>query len=181
MKDVHLVVGVLTIALTAVAAAWGAWCWRQARSAAWFWRILRASQLAVIVQAALGGILVLTGHKPPGLHVLYGVLPLLVSFFAEQLRISAAQMVLDQRGFASAKEVGKLHEAEQREVVVSIVQREVGFMALAAAVNVLLLARAAMTNYLSIRRPTSWYWPPYHRSGSPSPRPSVTTSPIAIV
>jgi len=145
MKDVHLIVGVLTIALTGAAAAWGAWCWHQARSDPWFWRVLRASQVAVVIQAALGGVLVLIGHKPPGLHVLYGVLPLLVSFFAEQLRISAAQMVLDQHGFESAQEVGKLPAAEQQAVVVAVVQREVGFMALAAVVNLVLLARAAMT------------------------------------
>jgi hypothetical protein len=79
------------------------------------------------------------------LHVLYGVLPLLVSFLAEQLKISSAQMVLDQRGFESAGAVGKLPEEEQQEVVVSILQREVGVMVLAALVNVVLLARAAMT------------------------------------
>ena len=146
MKDIHLIFGVMTIALTGAAGAWGAWCWWRVRSSPWFWRALRASQVAVVVQAALGGVLVLTGHKPPGLHVLYGVLPLLVSFFAEQLRISAAQMVLDQRGFESSREVGKLPAGEQQEVVVAILQRELGFMVIAALVNLLLLARAAMTH-----------------------------------
>jgi heme A synthase len=146
MKEVHLIVGVITIVLTAVAAAWGAWCWWRVRPSPWFWRLLRASQVAVVVQAALGGVLVLMGHKPPGLHVLYGVLPLLVSFFAEQLRISAAQMVLDQRGFESSREVGKLPAEQQREVVVGILQRELGFMVIAALVNLVLLARAAMTH-----------------------------------
>jgi heme A synthase len=146
MKDIHLIFGVITIALTAVAGGWGAWCWWRVRSSAWFWRLLRASQAAVVVQAALGGVLVLTGHKPPGLHVLYGVLPLLVSFFAEQLRISAAQMVLDQRGFESSQEVGKLPAERQQEVVVAILQRELGFMVLAALVNLVLLGRAAMTH-----------------------------------
>src|SRR2546423_9220631 len=146
MKDIHLTVGVITIALTAVAAAFGAWCWWRVRSSPWFWRLLRASQVAVVIQAALGGVLVLTGHKPPGLHVLYGVLPLLVSFFAEQLRISAAQMVLDQRGFESSKAVGRLPDAEQQAVVVAILQRELGIMVLGALVNVVLLARAAMTH-----------------------------------
>jgi hypothetical protein len=146
MKDIHLIFGVITIVLTAVAAAWGAWCWWRVRASPWFWRLLRASQVAVVIQAALGGVLVLMGHKPPGLHVLYGVLPLLVSFFAEQLRISAAQMVLDQRGFESSREVGKLPAGEQQEVVVAILQRELGFMVIAALVNVLLLARAAMTH-----------------------------------
>jgi hypothetical protein len=145
MKQVHLVVGVITIVLSGVAGAWGAWCWWRVRTSPWFWRLLRASQAAVVIQAALGGVLLLTGHKPGNLHVLYGVLPLLVSFIAEQLRISAAQMVLDQRGFESAAAVGQLPKAEQQEVVVAVVQREVGVMALAALVNVLLLARAAMT------------------------------------
>jgi hypothetical protein len=145
MKQVHLVVGIVTIVLSGAAGGWGGWCWWRVRTSAWFWRLLRASQVAVVVQAALGGVLLLMGHKPGNLHVLYGVLPLLVAFIAEQLRISAAQMVLDQRGFESAAAVGRLPEAEQREVVTSVLQREIGVMALAAIVNVLLLARAAMT------------------------------------
>jgi len=145
MKLVHLVVGVVTIGLTGVAAAWGAWCWWRVRSSAWFWRLLRASQVAVVIEAVLGGVLLLIGDKSPGLHTLYGVLPLLVSFFAEQLRISSAQMVLDQRGFESTQAVGELPADEQQGVVVAIMQREVGVMVLALVVNVLLLARAAMT------------------------------------
>lgn len=145
MKQVHIVVGVVTIALTGAAGVWGAWCWWRVRSSAWFWRLLRASQGAVVIQAALGGVLLLMHRKAPGLHVLYGVLPLLVSFLAEQLKISSAQMVLDQRGFESAGAVGKLPADEQQDVVVSILQREVGVMVLAAVVNVVLLARAAMT------------------------------------
>lgn len=145
MKQVHLVVGVVTIVLSGVAALYGGWCWRQASDPTWFWRILRASQIAVVVQAALGGVLLLMGRKAPNLHVLYGVLPLLVSFIAEQLRISSAQMVLDQRGHESTQAVGTLPAAEQREIVVAVVRREVAVMALAALVNVGLLARAAMT------------------------------------
>jgi hypothetical protein len=145
MKQVHLVVGVVTIVLSGAAGAWGAWCWWRLRTSPWFWRLLRASQAAVVVQAALGGVLLLMHHKPGNLHVLYGVLPLLVSFIAEQLRISSAQMVLDQRGFESAQEVGRLPAEEQQDVVAAVVQREVGVMALAALVNVVLLARAAMT------------------------------------
>jgi heme A synthase len=146
MKDIHLVFGVITIGLTIAAGAWGAWCWWRARRSPWFWRLMRASQVAVVIQAALGGVLVLMGHKPPGLHVLYGVLPLLVSFFAEQLRVSAAQMVLDQRGFESTASVGKLPADEQQEIVGAILQRELGFMVIAALVNVVLLGRAAMTH-----------------------------------
>jgi hypothetical protein len=145
MKDVHIVVGVLAIALNGVAGLYGAWCWWRARTSTWFWRLLRAGQLAVVVQAALGGVLVLLGHKPGELHVIYGLLPLLVSFIAEQLRVSSAQMVLDSRGYRTAAEVGKLPAEQQRRVVHAIVQRELGVMVLAELVVVVLLARAAMT------------------------------------
>src|SRR5947207_12509997 len=114
VKEVHLVVGITAIALNGVAFLFGAWCWRRAESKQWFWRVLRAAQLVVIVQVVLGGVLVLTGRKPPGLHVLYGVLPLLVAVIAEQLRVASAQMVLDQRGLESSKAVGRLPPVEQR-------------------------------------------------------------------
>jgi hypothetical protein len=145
VKDVHLVVGVLAIALNAVAALYGAWCWWRAEPSVWFWRLLRSGQAVVVVQVALGGVLVLIGHKPPGLHVLYGILPLLVSLIAEQLRAAAAQMVLDARGYESAQAVGKLPEDAQRGVVVAIVQRELGLMTIAAVVVTVLLLRAAQT------------------------------------
>jgi hypothetical protein len=145
MTQVHLVVGVLAISLNAAAGLYGAWCWWRVRTSVWFWRILRAGQGVVILQVLLGGVLVILGHKPSGLHVLYGVLPLLISLIAEQLRIGAAQMVLDSRGFESAAAVGSLPEEEQRVVMLSIIQREVGVMALAAIINVVLLARAAGT------------------------------------
>jgi hypothetical protein len=115
------------------------------QSRAWFWRLLRAAQAMVVVQAALGGVLVLIGHKPRGLHVLYGLLPLAVSLIAETLRASSAQMVLDARGFESAQDVGKRPPEEQRAVVVAILRREFGVIALAALVIVVLLLRAAQT------------------------------------
>jgi len=145
MKNVHIVMGVVTIVLSGASGLYGAWCWWRAQRSVWFWRLLRASQAAVVVQALLGGVLLLIGRKPPGLHVLYGVLPLLVSFFAEQFRVASAQMVMDQRGFESAQAVGELPEEEQQGVVVAILQRELGVMVLAALVNVVLLGRAAMT------------------------------------
>lgn len=145
MKDVHLVVGVLAISLYAVVLVVGAWEWWRARSDRWFWWIQRAAQVVVVVQAALGGILLAVGHKAPSLHILYGVLPLLVSLIAESLRAATAQMVLDARGLPSAQAVGDLPEDEQRVLVVTILQREVGVMALAALVIVVLLLRAAQT------------------------------------
>jgi heme A synthase len=145
MKIVHLVVGILAIGLTGAAGVWGAWCWWRVRQSRWFWILLRAAQAVIVVQIVLGGVLVLLGHKPSDLHLLYGLLPVAVSFVAEQLRIAAAQMILDSRGFESSADVGKLPGEEQRLVVVSIVQRELGVMVLAALVILVLLIRAAGT------------------------------------
>jgi hypothetical protein len=145
VKPVHLVIGVLALVLTVVAGLYGAWCWWRIRPSVWFWRVLRAGQAVVVLEVVLGGVLDLVDRKAPGLHVLYGVLPLLVAFLAEQLRISSAHMILSARGFESAQEVGRLPEEEQRVIALSIVQREIGVMALAALVNVALLARAAGT------------------------------------
>ncbi len=143
MKSVHIVVGVIAIILNAAACLYGAWCWWRAEPSPSFWRLLRAAQAAIVLQAAIGGVLVATGHKPKSIHLIYGLLPIAVSFIGEQLRIASAQTVLDQRGLESAVAVGELPADEQRSVVVAIVQREIGVMTLAALVIVVLLARAA--------------------------------------
>ena len=145
MKLVHVIVGIGCLVLVGGAAVWGGWCWYRVRQSALFWQLLRGAQVAIVVQAALGGVLLLLGHKQGSLHIIYGLLPLLVSFIAEQLRIAAAQAVLDARGFESAAAVGKLPDEEQRVVVVAIVQRELGVMVLAAIVMLVLIGRAAMT------------------------------------
>jgi hypothetical protein len=137
---------VAAIAINAAAGIYGAWrWWRVEPRTVWFWRLLRAGQALVVIEAAFGGVLDLTGRKASGLHLLYGLLPLLVSLFAEQLRLASAQMVLDARGYESAQAVGQLPESEQLSVVVAILRREVGVMALSALVVVGLLARAAGT------------------------------------
>lgn len=145
MKQVHLVIGVLAIALMAAVVVYGAWAWWRPAPRAWFWRLFRAGQAVVVVQVAIGGILVALGHKPKGLHVLYGVLPLAVSLIAEALRAASAQTVLDARGFSSSKEVAKRPPEEQRGIVLAILQREFGLITIAALVIVVLLLRAAQT------------------------------------
>lgn len=143
MKEAHLVIGILALGLCFLAAVWGGWCWWRWRTSDWFWRLLRAAQAVVVVEAAWGGVLLAMGRKDAGLHTIYGLLPIAVSFIGEQLRISAAQMVLDQRGLASPAAVGELEASEQREIVRAIIRREIGVMALAAGVMVVLLVRAA--------------------------------------
>lgn len=145
MKLVHIVVGVLSLVLCGAAGLLGAWLWWRVSSSRLFWILLRAAQGFIVLSVVLGGILDLIGRHAPGLHVLYGVLPLLVSFIGEQLRLVSAEMVLGSRGFESAAEVGRLPADDQRVVALAIVQREVGVMTLAALVMVVLLARAAGT------------------------------------
>lgn len=147
MTGVHVAVGVLVLVLFAAAAAWGGWRWWNAQTSDAFWRLLRAAQLALLVQVALGGVLLLTGRRPADeLHYVYGLLPIAVSFVSEQLRISAAESVLDARDIESARAVGELPEAEQRSVVLAIVRREMGVSALSAAVITGLVLRAAFTS-----------------------------------
>jgi hypothetical protein len=104
---------------------------------------LRTAQALVVLEAALGGVLLLAGEDLPPLHLVYGLTPLAVAFFAEQLRVVSAQAVLDQRGLAGRDAVAALPEAEQRELVRAILRREVGVMASSALVVALLGVRAS--------------------------------------
>ncbi len=145
MVAVHIVVGSLAILFTALAFCLGAYSWRRRRPSVWFWRYLRAGQLLVIIEAILGGIWILGGRSVTELHVIYGLVPIFVAFMAEQLRISAAQMVLDKRGFITPKDVGEMSQSDQHAIVVAVVRREIGVMTLSAFVTLVLIARAAMS------------------------------------
>ena len=143
MSVVHAVVGGAMTVLFLAAAALGGWCWHRVSPSTWFWRLVRTAQVVMVVEVALGGVLLGLGRRPAGdLHYVYGLLPLAVSFVAEQLRIAAAETVLQARGLASAQAVGELPENEQRSLVLAIVRREIGVMALAALVIVGLALRA---------------------------------------
>jgi hypothetical protein len=144
MPTVHLVVGVLVVILNLATGVVGAWHWLRVTPSVLFWRLLRASQAAIVVQLLLGLLLLALGHSPSGdLHILYGVLPVAISFVAEQLRVGSAETILEARGHRSAQEIGALPEAEQRVVVLSIVRREIGVMTLSALVIVVIALRAA--------------------------------------
>jgi hypothetical protein len=143
MTAVHATVGGAMALLFAAAGGLGAWRWWRVEPSDAFWRLLRAAQLAMVLEAALGGVLLLTGARPSDdLHYVYGLLPLGVSFIAEQLRIAAAETVLAARGLDSAQDMRALDEDAQRSIVRAIVRREIGVMALAALVILGLALRA---------------------------------------
>lgn len=143
MTTVHAALGIALLALFAATTVLGSLRWWQAEPSEWFWRLLRGGQLLLVAQVLLGAGLLAAGHKiDRPLHLLYGLLPVVVSFVAEQLRIAAAETVLEARGLPDAAAVGGLDEAAQRSVVLAIVRRELGVMTLAALTIVGLLLRA---------------------------------------
>jgi hypothetical protein len=143
MTALHATIGAALLATSLGAAIWGAWAWRRGVHAPRFWLLLRVSQLILAVQIALGGVLIVDGREPAHLHVLYGLLPLGVSFVGEQLRLASADQVLARRGMESAREMEGLPEGEQRAIVTEIVARETGVMAAAAFIVFLCALRAA--------------------------------------
>jgi hypothetical protein len=146
MAQIGQLTGVLAASVNVLAAAVGAWRWWTVEPSRAFWVLARAGQAAAVAQAVVAGVLAALGFVPAdGLYWLYALLPVAVSFVAEQFRVTAAQTVLDARGIEDAKAVGRLDEAGQRSVVMAIVRREMGTMAAAALVGAFLCLRAAGT------------------------------------
>jgi hypothetical protein len=144
--------GALALAvLNALPALLGGLCWYRGAAGDGapvraFWVLLRVAQGGAALYALAVGVLAVTGHSPSErLFYLYALLPLAVSFVAEQLRLASAQTILDQRELESAAEVGRLPESEQLAIVGAIVHRELGVMTLSALVVVFLALRAAAT------------------------------------
>ena len=143
MTGLHVGLGVALVVSSALAGLLGAWHWYRVEPSQLFWTLLRVSQAVVLLTALQGGLVLLLGEDAEGMHYLYGTLPLAVSFIAEQLRLAAAQTVLDARGLESAAAMRELPDAEQRSIVVGIVRREMGVMAASALVVCVLGLRAA--------------------------------------
>ncbi len=134
-----------TLAANAVAGAYAGLRWWQVRPSDAIWPLLRTGQAVAVVQALVAGALFAVGYEPEdGLYWLYAVLPVAIGLIAEQLRIAAAEQVLENRGLENAQAVGELEEDDQRSVVLAIVRREVGVVALAAGVVAFLALRAAL-------------------------------------
>jgi heme A synthase len=140
MATVHLVVGCSVILLNFAGGTVGGIAWFRDRGSVPFWYLLRAAQVSVFIQVALGGLLVFTDHKPSeSLHYLYGLSPLFVSFVAEGARAGAAQRELGETDFES------LDPDTQQSLALAIVRREMGIMAVSCWVIFFLALRAATT------------------------------------
>jgi hypothetical protein len=140
---VHIALGAALISVNLAAGLYGAWAWWRWRDAPGFWPLLRAGQVLVAIEAAIGLALSIAGEELPPLHLVYGLTPLAVSFLAEQLRLIAAQTELDKRNLEGRAAIEALPEARRRELVRAILRREIGVMAASALVVALLGVRAS--------------------------------------
>jgi hypothetical protein len=141
VTDIHLVLGIAVIASNLLAGGWGGISWLRNHPSVSFWYMLRAAQVAVVIQVGLGALLLAQGRESADeLHYVYGVLPLLVSLLAELVRAGAADQELGER------EIEELDRNSQRAVALAIVRREMGIMAVSALVIFGLALRAAGTS-----------------------------------
>jgi hypothetical protein len=147
-----VVAGALVVAaLNAASGLLGGWIWYRGETndrsrVNVFWVMLRVGQGSALTLAVAVGSLAAAGKEASEqLFYLYALLPLAIAFVAEQLRVTAAQTILEQRGLPNAQAVGTLPEPEQRTLVAAVVRREVGVMACSALVVVFLALRAAGT------------------------------------
>jgi hypothetical protein len=133
-------------ALDGIVGLFGALRWYRVAPSREFWLGVRAGQALALLYAALAGVLLLDHHHPAqSIFYLYALLPIAVGFVAEQLRLVAADQVLAGRDLDDARQVATLAEPEQQAIVLAILRREMGVMALAALVICVLALRAAGT------------------------------------
>ena len=142
-RDAALDGALILAAIDGLTGLAGLLAWYRGRPSRAFWFAIRGCQALSIVYALAVGVLYLAHDRPSNsLFYLYGLLPVAIGFVAEQLRVTAADQVLSTRGIGSSQEVGKLPPSDQREIVIAILRREMGVMAIAAIVVCFLALRA---------------------------------------
>ena len=127
----------------ATAAGWGAvgWLRHDARAAITFWPLLRVAQATVVVQALVGFLLLARGASAPdGLHVAYGVTPLIVSLVSEAMRAGVAARELE-----GVDDIDALERSEQITLARRVALGEMGVMTIGALLIVTLALRAYQT------------------------------------
>jgi hypothetical protein len=138
-----MIIGIAVLVSNAVAAGWGALSWlrKDARASITFWPLLRVAQATVVVQAVVGFILLARGlAAPDGLHVVYGVAPLVISLVSEGMRAGVAQRELE-----GVDDVDTLQRAEQVTLARRVALNEMGVMTVGALLILTLALRAYQT------------------------------------
>ncbi len=138
-----MVMGIAVLATNLVASVWGAigWIRKDARASIVFWPLLRAAQATVVIQAVVGLLLVARGASAPdGLHIAYGIAPLIVSLVSEGMRVAVAQRELEE-----VEDIDALDRAEQVALAKRVALGEMGVMTVGALLILTLALRAFQT------------------------------------
>ncbi len=138
-----MVVGIAVLIANATAAGWGVvgWLRKDARASLVFWPLLRVAQATVVVEVVIGFILLARGaSSPDGLHVAYGVAPLVITLVSEAMRAGIAERELD-----GVEDVDALDRGEQVALARRVALGEMGVMTVGALLILTLALRAYQT------------------------------------
>ena len=141
MTAVHMWIGIAVLATNGAAGIGGAILWLRHEIANWFWVLLRLAQAVVAVQVVLGLLLLARGDvSPDGLHVAYGIAPLVITLVSELMRIGAAQRQLE-----GVPDLDALQRSEQIAIARRVALAEIGVMTVGALLILTLALRAYQT------------------------------------
>jgi hypothetical protein len=138
-----MVVGIAVLVANLAAAGWGAvgWLRKDARASIVFWPLLRVAQATVVVEAVVGLLLVARGASAPdGLHIAYGIAPLVIALVSEGMRAGVAQRELD-----GVDDLDALERRDQIALARRVALGEMGVMTVGALLIVTLALRAYQT------------------------------------
>jgi hypothetical protein len=138
-----MALGIGVLVSNAIAAGWGAVSWlrKDARASITFWPLLRVAQALVVVQVLVGLLLLARGATAPdGLHVIYGVSPLIITLASEAMRAGVAQRELE-----GVEDVDALARDEQVALARRVALGEMGVMTVGALLILTLALRAFQT------------------------------------
>ena len=134
-------VGIAVLAGNGAAGITGALLWLRNRLSNSFWYLLRVAQATVAVQVAIGLILLARGETAPdGLHIAYGIAPLVISLVSEGMRVGAAQRELED-----VEDLEGLQRAEQIAIARRVARSEMGVMTVGTLLILTLALRAFQT------------------------------------
>ena len=136
-----MLVGIAVLVTNGAAGLSGAALWLRGRVSNAFWYLLRLAQAAVAVQVAIGLILLARGAAAPdGLHMAYGIAPLMITLVSEGMRLGAAQ-----RELAGVEDVEDLERSEQIAIARRVALAEMGVMTVGTLLILTLALRAQQT------------------------------------
>jgi hypothetical protein len=138
-----MALGIAVLASNLIAAGWGAvgWLRKDAAASLVFWPLLRVAQATVVVEVLVGLLLLARGASAPdGLHVAYGVSPLLVTLVSEAMRAGIAQRELE-----GVEDVDALERPAQVALARRVALGEMGVMTVGALLILTLALRAFQT------------------------------------